>query len=223
VARITLPSGTPAELARPDDDQLRAFGLVVAPDIFGLRPLFDDHVARLSHEQGWSVVAVEPFPGQTFAEGDVDARFAAASQLDDERVLGDLVSAAEALGASRVGLIGFCMGGMYALKAASTGAFDRACAFYGMIRVPVTWRGTGQGEPLEHLARRSPRTQVMAVIGAEDPYTPPEDVEALRATGAEVVIYPEENHGLVHDPSRPAHRPDDAADAWARCLAFLRG
>jgi carboxymethylenebutenolidase len=62
----------------------------------------------------------------------------------------------------------------------------------------------------------------MAVIGAEDPYTPPEDVEALRAAGAEIVVYPEASHGFVHDPSRPAHRADDAADAWARCLAFLR-
>ena len=223
MARITLPSGTPAELARPDDDQLRAFGLVIAPDILGLRPLFEDLVARLSAEQGWSVVAVEPFPGQTFAEGDVDARFEAASRLDDDLVLGDLVAAAELLGASRVGLIGFCMGGMYALKAASTGAFDRACAFYGMIRVPRAWHGSGQGEPLEHLARRSPRTEVMAVLGEVDPYTPEEDVEALRATGAEVVVYPDAEHGFVHDPSRPAHRPVEAADAWARCLAFLQG
>jgi phage terminase small subunit len=25
----------------------------------------------------------------------------------------------------------------------------------------------------------------------------------------------------VHVPERPAHRPDDAADAWRRVLAFL--
>jgi hypothetical protein len=25
----------------------------------------------------------------------------------------------------------------------------------------------------------------------------------------------------VHDPARPAHRPDDAADAWAKAFAFL--
>jgi hypothetical protein len=27
----------------------------------------------------------------------------------------------------------------------------------------------------------------------------------------------------VHGPERPAHRPDDAADAWRRTLAFLAG
>ena len=28
---------------------------------------------------------------------------------------------------------------------------------------------------------------------------------------------------FVHDPSRPAHRADDAADAWDRALKFLDG
>ena len=44
--RTTLPSGTPVEVARPSGDP--SLGLVLAPDIMGLRPLFDDLVARLS-------------------------------------------------------------------------------------------------------------------------------------------------------------------------------
>ena len=43
--RIELPSGTPAELVKPDGEA--SLGLVIAPDIFGLRPLFDDLCARL--------------------------------------------------------------------------------------------------------------------------------------------------------------------------------
>ena len=31
----------------------------------------------------------------------------------------------------------------------------------------------------------------------------------------------EAEHGFVHDPERPAHRPEDAADVWHRALAFL--
>ena len=52
--RITLPSGTPAELATPADPPAR--GLVVVPDIGGLRPLFDEHVDRLAADTGWAVV-----------------------------------------------------------------------------------------------------------------------------------------------------------------------
>ena len=62
---------------------------------------------------------------------------------------------------------------------------------------------------------------MLAIIGGQDHWTPPEDVDALRATGAEVVVYPDADHGFVHDPERPAHRPDDAADAWSRVARFL--
>jgi len=51
-------------------------------------------------------------------------------------------------------------------------------------------------------------------------------IEALRGTWAdrddcEIVVYASAEHGFVHDPERPAHRADDAADAWSRVLAFL--
>ena len=222
MARITLPSGTPAELARPPDGAGGGFGLVIIPDIGGLRPLFDGHVARLSREQGWPVVAIEPFPGRTFPQGDMQARFKVMPEMDDERLLGDAVDAARLLGTDRVGCIGFCMGGMYALKAAGTGAFSRVCAFYGMITVPEDWRGPGQGEPLDHLAKTPGSTKVMAVIGGQDTFTPSDQVDRLRAAGVDIAFYEQAEHGFAHDPDRPAHRPDDAADAWQRAIAFLR-
>lgn len=223
--RTELPSGTPAELARAPGPTRR--GVVVAPDIFGLRPLFDDLCERLATEHSWVVAAVEPFAGREHL--DLEGRRAAIAGLDDARVLGDLAAAADALRADAgsgeglpVAVMGFCMGGMYALKAAATGRFDRAVPFYGMIRVPEAWRGPGQGEPLEALGRPG-ACPVLAIVGERDPYTPPDDVEALRRVGphVRVVAYPEADHGFVHDPARPAHRPADAADAWSRAVAFL--
>lgn len=216
--RIDLPSGTPAELARPEGRPTR--GLALAPDIMGLRPLFDDLCARLAAEYGWVVCAPEPFPGrQSLALEDRLAGGVAG--LRDADVLGDLVAAADATGCDRVAVLGFCMGGMYALKASGTGRFDRAVAFYGMIRLPEEWRGAAQGEPLDRVADRG-GTEVLAITGTADPYTPAEDREALRARGVEVVEYEGAEHGFVHDPERPAHRPDDAADAWRRVAEFLR-
>ena len=61
----------------------------------------------------------------------------------------------------------------------------------------------------------------LAVIGCDDAWTPPDDVDALEAAGATVVRYEGADHGFVHDASRPAHRADDAADAWSRVLAWL--
>jgi carboxymethylenebutenolidase len=216
--RADLPSGTSVHVARPAVDPSTR-GLVIAPDIMGLRPLFEAMADRLAAEHGWAVAAVEPFPGQE--ELDLEGRMKAAAGLDDAAVLTDLVAAADLLGTDRTAVLGFCMGGMYAFKAAGTGRFDRAVAFYGMISLPGGWRGPGQGEPLEHLQRPG-ASPVLAILGGHDPYTPPGDIERLREVdGVEVALYPDADHGFVHDPSRPNHRPDDAADAWRRVIDFL--
>lgn len=212
--RIELPSGTPAEVVGSSDQR----GLVLVPDIMGLRPLFDELAVRLAGEWQCVVVAPELYPGQESL--DLQGRFAAASSLDDGRVLGDMVAAADRTGAATVGVIGFCMGGMYVNKAVSTGRFDRLVSFYGMIHVPADWRGPGQAEPLEHL-RDGDASTLLAVVGTEDPYTPADAVAELRGTGAQVVEYSGAEHGFVHDPARPAHRPGDAADAWGQAAHWL--
>jgi dienelactone hydrolase len=219
--RIELPSGTSAELALPSGSPRR--GVVLIPDIGGLRPLFDDLCARLAADHGWAVCAPEPWARRPGLD-DLEERLASVGQLHDDEQVGDLVAAADELrrraGVDRVAVLGFCMGGMYALKAAATGAFDRAVSFYGMIRVPDRWAGPGQHHPLD-LLRAGGAPPVLAIIGEVDPWTPPEEVDELEATGATVVRYPGAEHGFVHDPTRPTHRPDDAADAWRRVVEFL--
>lgn len=213
--RIKLSTGTSAEMAKVAGADR---GLVLIPDLMGLRPLFDDHVARLSAEQNWTVCAPQVFAGREHLAA--DERMAAVCELVDEQVLGDVLAAADATECETVVVAGFCMGGMYTIKAAATGRFRRAAAFYGMIRLPEHWKGPGQGEPLELLAAGEP-CPLLAIIGTADPFTPPDDVAALQAAGAQVASYEGADHGFVHDPARPAHRPNDAADAWARVIEFL--
>src|ERR671917_168218 len=217
--RITLPSGTAAEIARPDGTPTR--GLVVIPDIGSLRPLFDDHVARLATENGWTVCAFDLWAGRDDLPT-LNDRLEAAPSLDDARVLGDAVAAADATEVEPVSIVGFCMGGMYALKAAGTGRFARAASFYGMGRVPEMWHSPTQGEPLDALA--SPGAcPAIEIAGTIDPWLPEDDLAALEAAGVEVVRYEGADHGFVHDSDRPAHRADDAADAWRRVIAHLAG
>lgn len=213
--RIELESGAPAELVRGAGDR----GVALCPDIGGLRPLFDDLCSRLSADYGWTVCAIEPFPGRESM--DLEQRFAAMASLDDVEMLDRLAEAGAATGCDRLGVLGFCMGGMYALKAASTGTYDRAVAFYGMIRVPEAWHGGGQHDAIDMLVAAASPARVLAIIGGADPYTPSRDVDDLEAWGAEVVRYPDAEHGFVHDPSRPSYRPDDADDAWLRTKRFL--
>jgi len=195
--------------------------LIITPDIFGLRPLFDEMAERFATDWQMTTVVVEPFPGWELGD-DVDPRFAAVPQLDDDAHLADLVAAADLTGCSRAVLMGFCMGGMYCFKAARSPRFDRIASFYGMIRLPETWKGPGHREPLEALGQGN-ANKVLAIIGELDPYTPPSDVAALAETGATIVRYPEAEHGFAHAPERPAHRPDDAADAFARAHQWFEG
>ena len=217
---MELPSRTPAILARPADGSEPSRGLVVAPDIGGLRPLFDEMCQRLADDHGWVVCAPEPWPGRE--DLTLEERLGAVGSLRDDDVLGDLTAAADATGVAPVGVIGFCMGGMYTLKATATGRFDRAAAFYGMIRIPEQWQSETQGEPLDAV-RSEGAAPVLAIIGTDDIWTPPADVDALEAAGAEVVRYEGAEHGFVHDPDRPGHRADDAADAWRRVITWLGG
>jgi len=212
--RITLPSGTPAELARADNSDV---GIAMHPDIAGLRPLFDDHCARLASE-GFTTCAIEPWPGQE----DLPIEKRLEAPLDLDRVLGDLQAAADATECERVGVMGFCMGGMQVFRAAGTGRFHGAVAFYGMIVPPEHWRFPGR-DPLDMLQK--PETcPTLAILGGKDRWTPPDDIEKLRQLpNVEIAFYPEADHGFAHDADRPSHRAEDAADAWRRAQDLLRG
>ena len=229
VDHITLDvEGTPvpAYHARPDGEALG--GVVLVPDVHGLRPLMEDIARRLA-THGLAVCAPETFarlipPGGSLTS---EERLARGAELHDDVVMEDLAEAADHLAAAdhvgTVSVIGFCLGGTYALKAAASGRFERAVAFYGMIRTPEMWAGGGQRDALEVVANACP---TLAIFGEIDPYTPADDIDALRRAWAgqrdhKVVVYRGAEHAFAHDPERPMHRPDDAADAWHRTLAFL--
>lgn len=216
--RITLGTGTPAELVRPSDGTEPTRGLVMWPDIRGLRPLFDDHAQRVADAEGWAVVVPEMWPGHEYLK--ITERLETAGDLRDGDKLADALVAAEATECETVGVMGFCMGGMYAMKAAVSDRFDAAVAFYGMIRMPEAWRSSHQSDAIDSVTVAG-AAPVLAICGTEDPWLPTAEVDEL-AEVATVVRYPGADHGFAHDPDGANYRSDDAADAWARALSFLR-
>ena len=224
------PDGTAVDAIHARPDGMPVAGLVLHPDIMGLRPLFDDLCRRLA-THGFAVCAPEPFaraPVEVRADAEPAARMGYVQQLDDELQIGDLEAAADYLvvhdDVREVAVMGFCMGGMQALKAAASGRFDKAVAFYGMIRVPDDWVGPHTRQPLDGDRRRlsdaGDHRRQRSVHPAGRRRGAPGGV-GRAAPDCEIVVYPEAEHGFVHAPERPAHRADDAADAWRRVLAFL--
>jgi carboxymethylenebutenolidase len=232
VERLVLESGdgTPVDAIHARPVERPETGVVVHPDLMGVRDLFDDLCRRLA-THGFAIACAEPFahfPPEIRDAEDPTVRMARMTEMNDDVQLDDLAAAAEFLrqtdGVERVSIIGFCMGGMYTLKAAATGVFARAVAFYGMLRVPADWKGPRLRDALDTAAQVCP---TLAIFGGKDPWVPLDDVEALRTAwrdrvDCEIVVYPDADHGFVHGIERPAHRPDDAADAWSRALSFLR-
>lgn len=218
--RITLTTGTPAELARPATGAPTG-GLVLWPDIFGLRPLFDAHAQRLADDHRWVVVVPEVYPGEE--DLPIEQRHARAATFSDADKLADAVAAADITGFSHVGVLGFCMGGMYAMKSLASPRFSRAVAFYGMIRVPEQWIGGTQGDAIDVVAARRERgdLHLLGIFGTNDPWCPLDEVAELEAAGAEVVRYEGADHGWAQDPDRANYRAGDAADAWRRAEQFL--
>jgi carboxymethylenebutenolidase len=200
---------------------------VIATDIGGVRPLFTDMCDRLA-SHGISAVAVEPFDRIPDVQGKAPTdRLLDVSRLSDADQIGDLVTAADELrtwdGVGKVSILGFCMGGMYALKAAATGRFDAAIACYGMLRLPEDWRSPHQRDALDTARDVCP---TIAIVGDRDPWIPAQQIAELRVAWAgrpdcEVVVVPGAEHGFIHDPQRPAHRPADAAAAWSRILTAV--
>ena len=217
--QITLPSGTNAVIEKSVSGR-RELGLVVIPDVMGLRPLFHDMVKHLAADWDINVCSFELYP--ELEHLNVEERLGSASRLEDTRVIGDAIEAAEVIQSDQVAILGFCMGGMYTLKAVSSQKFSKHCSFYGMIRVPEAWKSESQSEPISCL-QEGDANSVLAIVGSEDTWTPKEDVDLLSATGVTVASYEGADHGFAHDLSRPAHRPSDAADAWVKAKDWILG
>lgn len=219
---IQLSSGSQATLIKIDNSKR---GLVIIPDVMGYRPLFVDMANDLSQKWNTSVCVIDPFPDHTFTETEYEeslkSHMAAVPELKDSRIYADADDAATQTGADKVGLIGFCMGAMFTLKTvAKVSGIDKGVAFYPQIILPKEFTGPDIAEPLETITTES-AINTMAVLGDMDHYTPPDAIEQLKATGVTCSIFEGCDHGFVHDPARPAHKPAETAQAFEQACAFL--
>lgn len=129
--------------------------------------------------------------------------------LKMEEVLSDLESAAgvvREMGAERLGVTGFCMGGRFTWHAArNSRMFSAAVAFYG----------AGIASDLGDI-----NCPTLLLFGGRDPYIPLADIEKVAAAHPETVVYPDAGHGFMRDGSDD-YAPEAAPDAWGRLLSHF--
>jgi len=215
----------------------RAPGVVMIHDVWGLADHTRDLARRLARA-GYQVLAIDLYRRE--AEVKITDPGAWMRALSDPQVLSDLGAAAHYLPAlpetsDRVGVLGFCMGGMYALMAGCADlGFSAAVPFYGLLSHAQGILHDPAGldrarKPREPIAMAAElRCPLLAFFGDRDSFIPQSDVQALgrelARSGAEweVVVVPGAGHAFMNDTRPDAYRPDDAAAAWRRTVEFLR-
>jgi carboxymethylenebutenolidase len=195
-------------------------GVVVIQEWWGLNSHIRDVADRFAAE-GFVALAPDLYHGRIAREPDEAGKLMMALNIDTAAK--DLRAAVEYLlgegGAvgDRVGVVGFCMGGMLALYA-GTVAPDQVGAvvdFYG-------------GHPNVRPDWSNLQAPVLGLFGEKDGFVNAEAVravdEALTAAGKahELHTYPDADHAFFNDERPEVYKPDAAADAWQRTLRFFR-
>lgn len=210
---LFTPCGTvQAWLARPDGESHGA--VVVVQEIFGVTAHIRSVCERLA-EAGFTALApaffdlIEPGVELPYDDTGTQRGRELITQLGLDCAVDVVEAAAQMLRAQglAVGVVGFCWGGTVAFLA-DTRLGLPAVSYYGARNLGF----------LDDPAR----APLMFHFGSLDPHIPPEAVEAhrRRQPQAQVFAYDDADHAFNRDPE-PPYRPEAAALAWRRTLAFF--
>lgn len=190
-------------------------GVVVIQEIFGvnghIREVADGYAAA-----GYYAIApqifdrVEPDLELGYAEADLGRGVEIAfRKLDHDAALQDVQAAIDVAAAhGKVGVVGYCFGGLLSWRA--------ACRANGLAAAVVYYGGGVAGEADGHA-----RCPVMMHFGEKDAHIPLSDVAKIEAAqpDAQVFVYPAD-HGFNCD-HRASYHADAAALAKQRTLEFF--
>jgi carboxymethylenebutenolidase len=227
---ITTPDGTcDAYFVAPTSGP--APGVLVWPDVFGLRPSFRQMGKRLA-ESGYSVLVVNPFYRQkkapTAAQGGqtpiaevmplMQALTPAMHLSDGKAFVAWLDAQAEVDKARKMGTTGYCMGGPIAVRTALVAA--------GRVGAVGTFHGAAMVTPAADSPHRlvaQTKAQYLIAIAENDDTKDPEAKASLRAAFDSAKLQAEvEVYQAAHGWCPPDTRVYDAAQAdraWTRLLA----
>jgi len=211
-------------------------GVIVYMEIFGVNAHIRDVTDRVARE-GYLALAPDVFhrtaPGIELGYDDagVGQGIALLMKLQAEEAISDARDAVAFLRerpevrGSKLGAMGFCMGGHLAYLTACETDIAAAASFYGGGIAAAQGPGGGPST-----LSRTPkiRGRVLCLFGGRDTMIPPAQVEAIRAALAarggrdEVVVYPEADHGFFCDQRATYHAPSAQA-AWERVKRLFEG
>ncbi len=220
--RISFTEGSirvDAYLALPNGEGTHP-AVIVVQEWWGLNDWVENQTKKLA-DLGYIALAVDLYRGKVTK--DQATAHQLMNGLDEAAAMAMLRSSADFLRgrsdvrANAIGVIGWCMGGGYAIRLASVDPGIRAVVMY-------------YGTPLtDQLAIRSLQAAVLGNFGGADKGPSPDQVgafeKALKKAGkrADFKIYPGLGHAFANETNPfGTYKEAAARDAWARTTAFFK-
>lgn len=218
---LTQPDGHPVDVYVAHPQGAPRGGLVVLQEIFGvnshIRSVADGYAA-----EGYLVVAPSTF-GRVergvelgYTDADMQAGFAlktAVEALPAPGVMSDIQAAidhARRLSGGKVGIVGYCWGGLLTWRS--------ACELSGLAAA-VPYYGGGMTTDAESIKR--PRCPVLAHFAEQDHWIPMDTVSAFRQRQPAVEVHTYAAHHGFNCDQRGSYDAPAARVARERTLAFL--
>ncbi len=199
-------------------------GVLVIQEWWGLDPSLKGVADKLAAE-GFTALAPDLYHGELAGHTEMDKAAQLMNALPQDRAARDMVGAIDyllghsAVSGDKVGVVGFCMGGMlsFVIGAVAGDKVGAVVPFYG---APL-----GDGGPdWSNLS-----APIQGHFAEHDDFFPPDAVNALgeklEAMGKAITIhvYPGTGHAFAGDHNALGTFDNDAAaQAWSRTLEFLR-
>ncbi len=217
---VEFPNGTTTVsgfLATPEKPG-RYPGLVVVHEWWGLTDWVKEETQKLA-DQGFVALAVDLYRGKVAT--DPETAHELMRGLAQDRAVSDLnagfayLATRKDVDHNHIGSIGWCMGGGYSLQLAIHQPRLAACVVnYGAL-------------PTDPNDLQQIYAPVLGNFGANDKGITPDDVHAFEKTmttmgrRVDLKIYDGAGHAFENPTNATGYRPEAAADAWSRTVAFL--
>jgi len=199
-------------------------GVMVIQEWWGLAPQIKRVCDRLAGA-GFVALAPDLYHGELAEHTEMDKAAKLMSTLPMDRAARDLGGAVDfllqndAVQVDKVGVVGFCMGGMLTLVVAAQQG-DK-------IGAAAPWYGAPLGDSAPDWSNLS--APVRGHFAESDDFFPPDAIKALeqqlKGMGKDVVftVYPGCGHAFGNEDNPLGTHNSDAADqAWSETVAFLR-